>query len=212
MGTEQERTVLVTGFEPFGGDTENASMAALDALLASWDGGAHLVGERLPVEFDEAPLRRAVDRHRPDLVLCLGEAGRREAVTPERWGVNEMRARIPDNAGRQPDGEPITPDGPSRLETRVDVGAAAAAIRDAGWASAVSDDAGRYVCNFVTYVAHGLDVPALFVHVPALRSTGEAGVGAETDGEARAADGRAPRTPADLADALRALLHAVLAG
>lgn len=202
--------ILVTSFEPFGGDPENASSLAAAELLGNWHGQHELVGEVLPVVFDDAHLRAAVAQHRPDLVVALGEAGGRRALTPERRAANEMRARIPDNAGAQPVGE-ILP-GQADAEASVDVDALVARMRAAGWAAQVSDDAGRFVCNFVAYHAYRLPMPAVFVHVPALRSGGEATVGQETDDPAKPADssppvGREPRTPAEIAEALAAGLR-----
>lgn len=209
--------LLVTGFEPFGQDAENASERAMGALVSRWlhvgTPGVEVVGVRLPVVFDARPLLDAVARHRPDRVLCLGEAGGRVALTPERFGVNLMDARIPDNAGRQPRGVPVEPGGPERRTATWDPEPFARAMSDAGWVSRVSDDAGRFVCNSTAYVAYGLGVPALFCHVPALRTDGVATVGAETDPAGPVGAGstgglREPHTAGDLADALAAGLRA----
>lgn len=203
--------ILVTSFEPFGGDSENASREAMRALLAAWsEPGAELVGVELPVVFDDAPLHAAVAEHRPDAVVCLGEAGGREAITPERVAVNEMRARIADNAGFRPQGEVIVAGGEDEREAGIDVDALVRAMSEAGWAAEPSADAGRFVCNFVAYHAYGLGVPAVFIHVPALRSAGEATVGAETGGAMAASTGRVPRTFADLGEALVAQMTVIL--
>ena len=203
--------ILVTSFEPFGGDPENASREAMRALLAGWsEPGAELVGVELPVVFDAAPLHAAVAEHRPDAVVCLGEAGGREAITPEHVAVNEMRARIADNAGFQPQGESIVAGGEGERTASVDVDSLVRAMSEAGWAAEPSVDAGRFVCNFVAYHAYGLGVPAVFIHVPALRSAGEATVGAETGGAMAASKGRAPRTFADLGEALASQLTVIL--
>ena len=202
--------ILVTSFEPFGGEAENASREAMRALLAGWDEpGVELIGAELPVIFDDAPLRAAVAEHHPDAVVCLGEAGGRRAVTPERVAVNEMRARIADNAGAQPDGEEIVAGGAGERAASLDVDALVRAMREAGWAAAPSVDAGRFVCNFVAYHAYGLGVPAVFIHVPALRSAGEASVGAETGGTMAASTGREPRTFAELGEVLRLAVRAL---
>ncbi|MFD0864300.1 hypothetical protein ACFQ06_00550 [Tessaracoccus lubricantis] len=183
--------ILVSGFEPFGGDVANASGDAVEQLGATWDDPAvdlHVV--TLPVSFDRAPtaLAAAIAATRPDAVICVGEAGGRTAVTPERWAVNERSARIPDNDGAQPSG-PIDDLAPS-LASRIDVDGIVEAMRAAGIEAQPSQDAGRYVCNAVFRAAlTGFDGPAGFIHVPALRATGEALVGAETDGaEPRPAD------------------------
>ncbi|SDL23545.1 pyroglutamyl-peptidase I [Tessaracoccus oleiagri] len=200
--------ILVTAFEPFGNDSENASAGALRELLATWrDPAVELVGAELPVVFDDASLRRAVAEYRPDLLVALGEAGGRHAITPERVARNEMSARIPDNAGARPQGEPVETGAPAERATALDVDTLVEAMREAGWAAEPSDEAGRFVCNFVAFHAYGMDVPSVFIHVPAVRSEGEAKVGAETGGAVTATRGREPRTVAELAEALAAALR-----
>ncbi|UOW01527.1 SRPBCC domain-containing protein [Agrococcus sp. SCSIO52902] len=179
--------ILVTAFEPFGGDPENASLEAVRRLADAWAAdpqpGAELVTGTLPVAFGAAgpALRALVDEHRPDAVLAVGEAGGRSAITPERWAVNEDDARIPDNAGDQPRGTPIDPAGPAGRPSGFDVDALVSAILAVGLPADASDDAGRFLCNHVAYLVAGLDVPGGFVHVPAVRTSGTAGVGDETD-------------------------------
>lgn len=177
--------VLLSGFEPFGGDAENASGAVVAALAESWsDPQVDLVTVVLPVRFDAGPalLASAIARLEPDVVLCLGEAGGRGEITPERWAGPLAEARIPDNAGQQPHAEPLD-DNPGRLATGLDADAMAAAIRAAGVPAVPSEDAGTFVCNAVFRAAlRDFDGPAGFVHVPAVRRAGTpAGVGAETD-------------------------------
>ena len=203
--------VLLSGFEPFGGEAANASA---DAVLALADGWHHPHIEVwpviLPVTFTGAPalLKEAIERVRPDVVLCIGEAGLRTAVSPERWAVNEREARIPDNDGHRPSG-PID-DGPARLASRIDVDAVVAAIQAAGVPAEASEDAGRFVCNMTFRAAlTTFDGPAGFIHVPALRSSGKATIGAETDPDAGGAPQNvgASLSPADLVTALRAAVE-----
>ncbi|SHI75744.1 pyroglutamyl-peptidase [Tessaracoccus bendigoensis DSM 12906] len=204
--------VLVTAFEPFGGDAVNASGEAVARLAASWaDPTVELVKEILPVSFERAPLALAdaIRGHRPDAVVCIGEAGGRVAVTPERHAVNERVARIADNDGAMLDG-PID-GGPDVLETRLDVAGIVAAVRSLGVPAEGSEDAGRFVCNTVfRSVLTLFDGPAGFIHVPAVRDVGEATVGAETD----AAAGRRSleMTFEDLALALDAVVRCVAVG
>lgn len=199
--------VLVSGFEPFGGDVANASGDAVRALAEGWaDPSLELHTVVLPVTFEGAPraLADAIRHTRPDAVLCVGEAGGRSVVTPERWAVNERDARIPDNDGRQPSG-PID-DGPRALASRVDVDALVAAMRAAGVPAEPSEDAGRFVCNAIFRAAlTAFDGPAGFIHVPAVRSEGVALVGAETDSQPVGA----ALTVADLVSALTAAVEAV---
>jgi pyroglutamyl-peptidase len=109
------RTVLLTGFEPFGGDSFNPSGAAVRQVAASWTGSAELVVDVLPVAFAGAAdrMRELIARHSPDVVLATGLAGGRTAVGVERIAVNLLDARIPDNDGEQPVDEPSIPGAPA---------------------------------------------------------------------------------------------------
>ncbi|MDT7798203.1 MAG: pyroglutamyl-peptidase [Actinomycetota bacterium] len=163
--------VLMTGFAPFGGETVNPSWQAVSALGARRD---DVTAVELPCEFAASlpTLRRALLEHRPSLVVCVGQAGGRAEVTPERVAINLVDARIPDNAGAQPVDVPVVEDGPAAYFTTLPVKACVAAIRDAGVPASVSHTAGTYVCNQVFYgLMHLLatDFPGVrggFVHVP----------------------------------------------
>lgn len=174
--------ILVTAFEPFGGDAENASLEAVTRLAGRGVGDVEVVAGVLPVAFATAPatLRALVDAHGPDAVLAVGEAGGRAVVTPERHGRNRVDARIPDELGDQPRDAAID-DGPVLRGATLDVDALVDAIRAAGVPAEASEDAGGFVCNRIAVEVAGLPVPAAFVHVPAVRSVGVAGVGDETD-------------------------------
>lgn len=215
--------ILVTAFEPFGGDPENASLEAVRRLEQAWRDDPQprieLVTGTLPVAFAAAgpALAALVERHAPDAVLAVGEAGGRSAITPERWAVNEDDARIPDNAGDQPRGTAIEPDGPTRRPSGLDIDALVSAILAVGLPAHASDDAGRFLCNHVAYLVAGLPVAGGFIHVPAVRSSGTAGVGDETDPGSSADasvvthDGRALSFD-DLALALAAAVRAIARG
>jgi len=168
------KRLLITGFAPFGGDGVNPAWQAVKALpeqVGAW----RLYKRELPVAFLGAPtaLRAALDEVAPDGVLMVGVAAGRAAVTPERRGVNETDARIPDNEGYQPKGEPVVPGGPEELFSTLPVEDMAEAIRAAGIPARVSESAGRFVCNALLYGAlYALEqgpapVPAAFIHVPA---------------------------------------------
>lgn len=168
-------TVLVTAFEPFGGETVNPSQQAVSRLA---DGpppdGVQIRTALLPVEFGPAveALRSAVATHDPDLVICAGEAGGRFGVTPERVAVNVSDAHIPDNAGRSPVDEPVVAGGPVAYFSGLPVAAIVDALRAAGIPADKSSTAGTYVCNSVFYGLMHLiatERPGLvggFVHVP----------------------------------------------
>jgi pyroglutamyl-peptidase len=163
--------VLMTGFAPFGGESVNPSWQAVALLGARRDDVAAV---ELPCAFAASlpALRRAIKEHSPELVVCVGQAGGRAEVTPERVAINLIDARIPDNAGARPVDVPVVPDGPAAYFTTLPVKACVAAIRAAGVPASVSHTAGTYVCNQVFYgLMHLLatDFPGLrggFVHVP----------------------------------------------
>ena len=178
--------ILVTGFEPFGGETENASGVAVQRLgEIPAPEGVNLATAILPVTWSGATpaLLRAVETHQPDAIIAVGEAGGRAVVTPERWARNLGHGRIPDNDGVVRDAAPLAP-GPERLESRLDPATLSRAIQHAGVPAEVSEDAGAFLCNAVFWTAlHRTDLPATFIHVPAVRSQGTASIGAETDPE-----------------------------
>jgi len=167
--------VLVTAFEPFGGETVNPSQQAVQRLAAgAAPGGVELRTAYLPVVFGQAidAMRAAVATHDPDVVLCVGEAGGRFAVTPERFAVNLNDAPFPDNAGRRPVDEPVVADGPVAYASTLPIAEMVAAMRAAGIPAVKSSTAGNYVCNNVFYGLMHLiatEQPELrggFVHVP----------------------------------------------
>ncbi|WP_225754346.1 pyroglutamyl-peptidase I [Actinotalea sp. Marseille-Q4924] len=176
------RTVLVTGFEPFGGRPVNASWEAVSRLGRLWRGPEELVVDRLPVDFRAAPdrLRALIAEVAPDLVVCVGEAGGRQVVSVERVALNLVDARIPDNAGAAPVDEPVVHGGPTAYLSSLPVKACAEAVRATGVPAEVSHSAGTFVCNATSYaLLHALEevgppgdagapgaVRGGFVHVP----------------------------------------------
>lgn len=164
-------TVLLTGFEPFEAQSVNASWLAVEEVARAWD-GPPLAVVRLPVSFRRAPqaLLEALERTRPEVVVCVGEAGDAQALRVERVAVNVADARIADNDGAQPVDAPLVPGGPAAWFTGLPLKACVAAAVEAGVRAEVSDTAGTYVCNAVFYrlaeALAGSDVPHGFVHVP----------------------------------------------
>jgi pyroglutamyl-peptidase len=167
--------ILITGFEPFGGHTSNPSIAAArEAAQELSASGIPAVAEELPCVFAAAPgaLLRAIERHRPDVVVCVGLAATRRVLSLERVAINVIDARIPDNAGARPVDEPVEADGPAAYFTRLPIKRTLAALDSAGIGAEVSQTAGTFVCNQVFYsLMHqlkesGADLPAGFVHVP----------------------------------------------
>ena len=168
------KRLLITGFAPFGGDRVNPALQAVQALpdtVGQWQ----LCKREMPVTFRGAPeaLYAAMEEVEPDAVLLIGLAASRGMVTPERQGVNEMDARIPDNEGAQPHNEPIVPGGPEILYSTLPVEDMVEAIQAADVPARLSEDAGRFVCNTLLYSAlYRLEqaedsIPAAFIHVPA---------------------------------------------
>ncbi|HEX4059325.1 MAG TPA: pyroglutamyl-peptidase I [Galbitalea sp.] len=165
-------TVLLTGFEPFAGAASNPSWDAVERVAQTWSGDAALVIELLPVTFGgaSASMRELIARHSPDVVIGVGLAEGRDAVTPERVAINVEDARIADNDGDQPIDRSISPDGPAAYFSGLPIRDITARIREAGIPSRVSDSAGTYVCNSLMYstmqAVEGTDVMAGFIHVP----------------------------------------------
>ena len=165
------KRLLITGFDPFGGDTLNPSWEAV-RLLPARVGGCELCKLNIPVTFGAAAAKvlETAAEFQPDVILSVGLAGGRDAVTPERIAVNIRDARIPDNAGFQPQGEPVDENGPAAYFSTVPVTAMVQAVRDAGIPAAVSNTAGTYVCNDVLYTLlnkyAGTAVRVGFIHVP----------------------------------------------
>ena len=171
------RHLLITGFDPFGGESVNPSWLAVSKLPDAI--GNYTVHKMvIPTVFGKAAekvLEKAVEI-RPDLILCIGQAGGRDAVTPERIAVNIRDARIPDNAGNQPRGEFVVPDGPAAYFATVPMKEMAEAIRNAHIPATVSNSAGAFVCNDVLYTLlhhyHGSSTRVGFIHVPYLPEQG----------------------------------------
>lgn len=166
--------ILLTGFEPFGGDTANPSWAAArSAARLLQSDGLEVRAVELPCVFGESAtvLAEALERFQPELVLCTGQAGGRARISLERVAINCDDARIPDNAGNQPVDEPVVPGGPAAYFTSLPVKAALAALAAVQIPAEVSQSAGTYVCNHVFYaLMHALRLrPGTrggFVHVP----------------------------------------------
>ncbi len=172
-------TVLLTGFEPFGGDATNPSQDIVRALAGRKIAGHRVVGLVLPCVFGRSAreLRAALKRERPALAICLGVAAGRAAITPERVAVNFDDARIPDNAGAQPTGRPVVRGGPAAYFSTLPVKAIVAALARRGLPAAVSPTAGTFVCNHVFYslmraLGPGGRRRGGFIHVPAADAGG----------------------------------------
>jgi len=169
--------ILVTGFDPFGGETTNPAIEAVNQLPATI-AGVTIVKLEIPTVFDRCAtvVREAIVRERPDVVLSIGQAGGRAALTPELVAINLSDGRITDNAGQQPVDQPIQAAGETAYFTQLPVKAMVAAIRAVGLPSTVSTTAGTYVCNHIMYQVQYLratefpELRAGFMHIPFLPS------------------------------------------
>ena len=166
--------VLLTGFEPFGGEAVNPSQEIVRALDGATIAAHRVVGSVLPVSFAATlpMLEHLVERHRPALVLALGQAGGRSEISLERVAVNFIDARIADNDGLQPIDVPVVAGAPAAYFTSLPAKAIVAQLRARGIPAAPSLSAGSFVCNQVFFaIAHLLaarlpQARGGFVHVP----------------------------------------------
>jgi pyroglutamyl-peptidase len=168
---------LLTGFEPFGGETVNVSLQVV-RRLHGWrsPSGAPVTACEIPTEFGRAldVLADAIESTRPELVIALGQAASRGEISVERIAINVDDARIPDNAGRQPIDEPVIAGGPAGYFSTLPIKAIVAALHQANIAAAVSQSAGTFVCNHLFYgLAHLIatrwpDMRGGFIHLPLL--------------------------------------------
>ena len=165
--------ILVTGFDPFGGEPVNPAYEAV-RLLPDEIAGAKVVKLEIPTVFTRSAkvVEEAMERERPDFVLCVGQAGGRSAITVEKVAINLAEARIPDNDGEQPFDEPLRADGPTAYFSSLPVKAMVANMNEHGIPAFLSYTAGTYVCNSIMYnVLYLIErrfpgVGGGFIHVP----------------------------------------------
>jgi pyroglutamyl-peptidase len=164
-------TILLTGFEPFGNATSNPSGEIVKQIS-----GDNIVTAILPVAYTQSAeqLLSLIEQHKPDVVICLGQAEGRTAITPERVAINLDDARLADNEGVLRNDVKILQDGPDAYFSTLPINDIVAAIKAQGIPAAVSLSAGAFLCNHVFYVAQnkfaGSDVRSGFVHVPLMDS------------------------------------------
>ena len=164
---------LVTGFDPFGGDEVNPSSLAVGKLKKHL-GDIVVHTAELPTSYARSAevLRAAIEKAKPDIVLCVGQAGGRTELCLERVAINVQDARIRDNDGKQPIDRPVVADGPAAHFTTLPIKACVAEMRKAGLPAAVSNTAGTFVCNHIFYAlmdiaaSHPLPMRGGFLHIP----------------------------------------------
>ena len=167
--------ILVTGFDPFGGEKINPSIEAVKHLPGELC-GARIIREEIPtcrVRGMER-MNELIARHNPDIIVSVGQAGGRASITVERVGINVDDYGIPDNDGDQPQDEPIVENGPAAYFTTLPIKKMVQMMRDSGIPAAVSNTAGTFVCNHVIYeTGHLIETkyPGKkfgFIHIPYL--------------------------------------------
>jgi len=169
------KKILVTGFDPFGGEKINPALEAVKQL-PNRIGDIEIVTCEIPTVFGKSTnvLLAAIEKERPDAVLCIGQAGGRPNITVERVAINCEDAKIKDNEGNQPVDSKIAPDGSAAYFTTLPLKAMVQDMLAVGIPAAVSNSAGTFVCNHIMYsVLHYAaqnrpDMIAGFVHIPYL--------------------------------------------
>ncbi len=164
---------LVTGFDPFGGDSVNPSSLAVSKLKKRY-GSLQVHTAELPTSYAKSAgvLRAAIEKIRPDIVLCVGQAGGRTELSLERVAINVQDARIRDNDGKQPIDKPVVAEGPTAHFATLPIKACVAGMRKAGLPAGVSNSAGTFVCNHIFYAlmdiaaAHPIPMRGGFLHIP----------------------------------------------
>jgi len=171
----QPPCILLTGFDPFGGETMNPSWDVVRSLHGRRTGGHRIVAMQLPTEFAASltALRRALREVQPAIVLGVGQAGGRGRLSIERVAININDARIPDNAGEQPVDEPVIAGGPAAYFSSLPIKAMLVALHKEGLPAEISNTAGTYVCNHIAYAmahytTHRRGVRTGFLHIPFL--------------------------------------------
>lgn len=150
------KKIIVTGFEPFGGETVNPSGQLLELLAAPTD-DVTVTTLLLPVEFLRAGqiltrhLEECSENDRPDAVICLGQAGGRTSISLERVAINLMDSAMTDNSGYQPNDVPVVPGGPAAYFSTLPLRKIQSALQENGIPVGLSNSAGTYVCNALMY-------------------------------------------------------------
>ena len=165
--------VLITGFDPFGGEKINPAWEAVRALPDNID-GIEVVKLQIPTVFKKSAkkLSENIDSVKPDVVICVGQAGGRYEFSVERVAINIDDGRIPDNDGYQPVDSPVFEDGENAYFSTLPIKAIVEEVKKVGIPAAVSNTAGTYVCNHIMYSLlyylnkNNLNIKGGFIHVP----------------------------------------------
>lgn len=167
--------ILVTGFDPFGGDQTNPAIEAVKRLPDEIK-GAKIIKLEIPTVFGKSAevVEAAMEKENPDYVVHIGQAGGRYGITPERVAINIDDARIHDNEGNQPIDQVIQPNGENAYFSQLPIKAMVTYMKKIGLPASVSNTAGTFVCNHIMYQSLHLthtkfpNTKAGFIHVPFL--------------------------------------------
>ncbi|MGL5412669.1 MULTISPECIES: pyroglutamyl-peptidase I [Bacteria] len=165
--------VLITGFDPFGGESINPAWEAVKAMKDNID-GIEVIKLQIPTVFKKSAekLFAGIEEHKPDAVICIGQAGGRYDMSVERVAINMDDGRIPDNEGYQPIDTPVYEDGENAYFATLPIKGIVEEIKLAKIPASVSNTAGTYVCNHIMYSLlyyiskNNLNVKGGFIHVP----------------------------------------------
>ncbi|MGL4671912.1 MAG: pyroglutamyl-peptidase I [Cetobacterium sp.] len=165
--------VLITGFDPFGGESINPAWEAVNAMQDMVD-GIEVIKLQIPTVFKKSAekLFAGIDEHKPDVVMCIGQAGGRYDISVERVAINMDDGRIPDNEGYQPIDTPVYEDGENAYFATLPIKGIVEEIKAAHIPASVSNTAGTYVCNHIMYSLlyyiskNNLNIKGGFIHVP----------------------------------------------
>lgn len=170
------KKILITGFNPFGGEPVNPALEAVKRLDGKEIEGYKIITNEIPTVFGKAidKLKESIEETHPELVICVGQAGGRSAITPERIAINVDDARIEDNEGNQPIDRKIIDGGPAAYFTKLPIKAMVKKMNDNGIPASVSNTAGTFVCNHIFYglmhhlETEGKNIRGGFIHIPFL--------------------------------------------
>lgn len=169
--------VLITGFDPFGGEKINPALEAVKKLPDTI-AGAEIIKLEIPTVFRKSleKIEKNIIKHNPDIVISIGQAGGRTEITPERVAINIDDARIPDNEAKQPIDIPIFEDGENSYFSNLPIKAMVKETKEGGIPASISNTAGTFVCNHVMYGILYMaakkypNIRGGFIHVPYIPS------------------------------------------
>ncbi|MEM5686238.1 pyroglutamyl-peptidase I [Bacillus cereus group sp. MYBK71-2] len=170
------KTVLLTGFDPFGGESINPAWEVAKSLHEKTIGEYKIISKQVPTVFDKSiqVLKEYIDELNPEIIICIGQAGGRPDITIERVAINIDDARIADNEGNQPVDVPVVEEGPAAYWSTLPMKAIVKKLQEEGIPASVSQTAGTFVCNHLFYglmhelEKHDTKMKGGFIHIPFL--------------------------------------------